>query len=496
MEAEEDVVQGMEPDAFKAWGKRFSLDHGGRFWNSPPLLPFKYVWADPLHLFLNLFNVAFDESIDFYCQHEFVIAQNKALIGQCDSIAGEINTVLARAHITARFGTAERKAFCGNDLRAQMEDPDVLPTILACIRPLYARMEPMSFAGDALKAREEKAKAEERASKPAAAGGGKAKGRRVDADDFDSTAGISREAAKRARKQQAELQAAVDKSRTFEERFEAHVHAMEQTVDGNYSWCVVNMLNALVEFYEFVHAKQWLADALAADALAAASVVVGKWSLGRGPHVTAAVQTRRTECKVRSMALAKDAIKTVGEAREQTYLHDLVYGLHRVFDVVLHLLLAGMQGCEHVNKQMKLSLVSQCPAANNNRLHTDGTRMQSDVAQAAVAKVMRTHIAEVRSSSLPQNLYGQALMGNVGWGSKVSKERKAKRDSKGFTVGSVPGLQALRAGVYSPQAHGVTSPATMEERLKNPPRKKRFAVPGPSLLRPDFMEPEPECVRY
>ena len=87
-------------------------------------------------------------------------------------------------------------------------------------------------------------------------------------------------------------------------------------------------------------------------------------------------------------------------------------------------------------------------------------------------------------------------MGNVGWGSKVSKERKAKRDSKGFTVGSVPGLQALRAGVYSPQAHGVTSPATMEERLKNPPRKKRFAVPGPSLLRPDFMEPEPECVRY
>ena len=156
----------------------------------------------PLHMFLNLFNVAFDESIDFYCQHEFVITENKTLIAQCDAIAAEINATLARAHITARFGTDERKAFCGNDLRALMEHADVLPDILRQIRPLYQRMEPCSFAGDALKARKEKLKLEERAEKEAAAGGKpKAGGGRVDADNFNQTAGITKAGAARIRKQ-------------------------------------------------------------------------------------------------------------------------------------------------------------------------------------------------------------------------------------------------------------------------------------------------------
>ena len=118
--------------------------------------------------------------------------------------------------------------------------------------------------------------------------------------------------------------------------------------------------------------------------------------------------------------------------------------------------------------------------------------MLGDVAQAAIGKVMRTHIAEVRGRSLPQNLYGQQLLGNCGWGSHVSLERKAKRDHKGFTAGSAAGLQALRAGTYSPQPHAVPSPSTMQERILDPPRRKRFAAPGPSLLRPDFIEPEAE----
>ena len=176
IEVEEDSMLSLEPDVFKARGKVFSLNHDGRFWNAPPLLPFKWVWPDPLHLFLNLFNVAFDESIDFYLQHEFVT--DKALINQCDVIAGEINATLARAHITARFGTDERKAFCGNDLRALMEHADVLPEILRLARPLYKRIEPFSFAGDAAKARKKKLKQEERAEKAAAeAASGKPKAR-------------------------------------------------------------------------------------------------------------------------------------------------------------------------------------------------------------------------------------------------------------------------------------------------------------------------------
>ena len=496
VEAEEEWVLRQEEGPFKAWSGRYSLLHEGRFWGSGPLLPFKWIWSDPLHLFLNLFNVAFDESIDFFVQHEFVSAESKDLIAQCDTIGRGVNSILAAAHITARFGTDERKAFCGNDLRALMQHTSVLPDIHALVSPLYARMEPLSFAADAHKARADKKKQEERMAKEAEAGSaGKAKKARVDADDFNETAGISKAAATRVRKSQAALKAAAEKVMSFDDRFEAHVAEMQQGVDGNYRWRVVNMLHGLVAFYEFVHEKQWLSDALAADdADAGGWWCAGVIQRGRGPAVTLAVQKRRSDCKERSMLLATDIISAVGTAREQTYLHDLVYGLHRVFDVVLHPLLAGMQGVEHVNKQMKLSLVSQCTAANNNRRDSEGNRMMGDVAQAAQAKVIRTHL-EARADNLPSNQYAQMLMGKLGWGSKVHVERTRQYDHKVLSAGATAGLAALLTGDHSPQFRppAVLSPGTMSERLLNPSRKKRLTVRVPSSLRPDFVEPEPGC---
>ena len=495
VEAEEDVCLDMEVDVFRAWGDRFSHSHGGRFWNSGPLLPFSWVWSDPLHLFLNIFNVAFDEGVGFFLQHEFVSTENKVLIRECDSISREINSVLARAHITARFGTAERKSFCGNDLRAMMEHPSVLPDMLSLVRPLYQRMEPYSFAADAAKARREQAKAVERLEKEQASakvgGGGKQKAARFDADDFNSTAGISKQAATRIRKQQAAVEVARDQTRTYEERFEAHVLQMQQAVDGNYGWRVVFMLTALVNFYEFVHAKKWLGDALAADADQGAGVV--GYGVGRGPAVRLAVTKRKEQCKEQALALAQDIVSTVGTAREQTYLHDLVYGLHRVWDVVLHPLLAGMQGCEHVNKDMKLCLVSQCTAGNNNRYSKGGERLLGDVAQAAVAKVVRQHISVHRAEHCPQNQYGQRLLGRLGWGSGESIARVAKHEHKVFLASSSAGMNALAAGTYSPVlvAAAVASPGTMADQLNAPSRKRRYDVAVPSQLRPDFLEPEP-----
>ena len=122
-----------------------------------------------------------------------------------------MNSTLAAAHITARFGTAERKAFCGNDLRALMSHASVLPDIMFAVRPLYERMEPYSFAADAAKARSDKAEGAGAARQRAGAqggGGGKKRAARVDADDFNETAGISKAAAKRVSKQQAALQKA------------------------------------------------------------------------------------------------------------------------------------------------------------------------------------------------------------------------------------------------------------------------------------------------
>ena len=174
--AEEDSVQLMDPAVFTCFRDRFSQRHGGMHWNSGMLLPARWIFSDPLHLFLNLFNVAFDETIDFYLQHEFVSSENKVLIVECDAIARKVNQILAAAHITARFGTAERKAFCGNDLRALMQHESVLPDVMCAVRPLYERMEPYSFAKDAAKARSEKRKAQERLDKELEQQGGGGEG--------------------------------------------------------------------------------------------------------------------------------------------------------------------------------------------------------------------------------------------------------------------------------------------------------------------------------
>jgi hypothetical protein len=460
-------------------------------WNSGMLLPARWVFSDPLHMFLNLFNVAFDETVDFYLQHEYVSSENKELIAECDEIARQVNRILAEAHITARFGTAERKAFCGNDLRALMEHASVLPDIMFAVRPLYERMEPYSFAADASKARTDKRKAQERLDRELEqqGGGGKKRAARVDADDFNETAGISKGAAKRVSKQQAALRKAADAALSFEEMFEHHVSAMAQAVEGNYKWRVVNLLNGLVQFYEFVHAKQWLSDALLAD-----KSTIGVVGLGKGVNVAAAVTLRRQQCMTRSREVAGDIVSTIGEARQQTYLHDLVYGVHRIFDVALHILHAGMQGVEHVNKQMKLIMVAQCTAANNNRRDTDGKRLLGDVAQTATAIVARSHIMNgPQSASLPSNQYSQMLQGRMGWGSAAYTQRTEKRDHKQFQAGSVSRLSAMQAGLYSPQQRtDAASPEPMAELLSQPSRKRRFDI-RPSQLRPAVDEGSDAC---
>ena len=151
-----------------------------------------------------------------------------------------------------------------------------------------------------------------------------------------------------------------------------------------------------------------------------------------------------------------------------------------------------MQGCEHVNKEMKLCLVSQCTAANNNRYGSSGKRMLGDVAQAAVAKVVRQHIVDTRAEACPQNQYGQRLLGRLGWGSGESLKRVASQAHKVFNAGSAVGLQALRAGTHSPQLlAAAASPNRMATRLAAPSRQRRYDPREHSVLRPDFIEPSP-----
>ena len=55
VEAEETQVSSLSPGDFKRFAEKFSHGHGGKHWNSGVLLPARWLYSDPLHLFLNLF---------------------------------------------------------------------------------------------------------------------------------------------------------------------------------------------------------------------------------------------------------------------------------------------------------------------------------------------------------------------------------------------------------------------------------------------------------
>ena len=153
-----------------------------------------------------------------------------------------------------------------------------------------------------------------------------------------------------------------------------------------------------------------------------------------------------------------------------------------------------MQGVEHVNKLMKLTMVSQVTAANNNRRDADGQRLLGDVAQTAVAIVSRSHIVNgPRAASLPSDQYSLMLQGKMGWGTAESVERHAKGEHKMFQAGSVSRLGAMQAGLYSPpQRTAAVSPEPMALLLANPSRKRRFEI-RPSPLGAATVEEDPGC---
>jgi hypothetical protein len=82
-------------------------------------------------------------------------------------------------------------------------------------------------------------------------------------------------------------------------------------------------------------------------------------------------------------------------------------------------------------------------------------------------------------------------MGSLNWGSRASQKRLEKRDHKVFGAKAAVGLRALREGMHSPQTEACASPVEMAALLSDPPRKKRMPC-GPTPLRPDFMEPDPD----
>ena len=62
------------------------------------------------------------------------------------------------------------------------------------------------------------------------------------------------------------------------------------------------------------------------------------------------------------------------------------------------------------------------------RHSTSGKRLLGDVAQVATAVVAHSHIVDTLAEDYPQDMYGQRMLGTLGWGKQSTLEHSKKHD--------------------------------------------------------------------
>ena len=244
----------------------------------------------------------------------------------------------------------------------------------------------------------------------------------------------------------------------------AYIHT-SQEVNGNYHWRVVNMFNELLNHYIYTHEMRWMCDDEEATPLYELTIA------------------RRNECAKRSLALARDILSCVGVQKDQSYIHDLVYGLNRLYDYVGTPLRAAMQGAEHVNKQMKDVLrVMTCAGGKG------GKGKYGDLAQMARVMQTKSHVISQMGEGLPHDKYSMQLQGRLSWNQPstsgaLSGSTSASPSASAPTAGSKGRKRfcdALASSATSMRSHLDTMPPPLP--LPAPRKTARLRRLPPKLL--------------
>ena len=217
------------------------------------------------------------------------------------------------------------------------------------------------------------------------------------------------------------------------------------------------MLHSLLDHYIFTHETRWMFDA--------------------GADLVAATVDRRNECKKRSRQLAQDILTCVGVETDQSYIHDLVYGLHKLYDQVGTPLRAAMQGIEHVNKQMKDILRLMVCAGGKGKT--------SDISQMSQIMRIKSHVISQRCASLPADKYSQMIQGKVSWQNmpqlieSPAPAASPPRAHKSFTDSLKSSSDTLRLNLApAPSNHTLPVPRQSSRRRRPAGSEESQSVPG------------------
>lgn len=333
-------LAGMSKSGRTAETRRLADLHHGVVPHQHGVLPFHHKVIEPMHGTHNEFNVLLDEAVH---QHLLVQSTDPKVKSAVLEKTHEINELWGSMHMQKRLyfgrdgnGTPQpAPAVNGPDMKVILRSPTLLPKTLDIMASLW----------DLTEVERKKSPVEKSTEAPASKQTGKKKKAKT---PLKKPATQAKKAKKPLKSHPARFDE-VDDSSDGENEEEAHQPSQTPAHQATCSSCfgapettysqrVAQAFSAFIDFYEYLHRNH-----------------AEKASLY--PRSTAAGRAKRAERADEAVKLViafeRAAIALVGEHRRRAYAHDLVYGMHKLYDLFGKPWNGACEGSEHAHQEVK-----------------------------------------------------------------------------------------------------------------------------------------------
>jgi len=334
--------------------RRLADKHDGVVPHQHGVLPFHHKVIEPMHGTHNEFNALLDEAVH---QHLLVQSNDQKVKKQVLQATGEITALWGSVHMQKRLyfgrdgdGTPQpAPAVNGPDMKVILRHPTLLPKTLDILSGLW----------DFTEAERKKSSAEESTEAPAPKQQAKKRAR--------AAAPAAKKPAKKGKKAKKshpvrfdEVEASSDDDIEEEANQPSQGWQQDQDVSGaaaaanqgsastarsccgapetTYCQRVAQAFSKFIEFYEYLHRNH--------DEKA--SLYPRSTEAGRAERAR-----RADEAVKRVIAFERAAIALIGEHRRRAYAHDLVYGMHKLYELFGKPWNGACEGSEHAHQEVK-----------------------------------------------------------------------------------------------------------------------------------------------
>ena len=380
-------VDAMSEKDQEKWHDEWSRAHFGQWFGRYPLLPYDYVVYDELHLAINQFNAITEEAFNSHLSRE---DGPKELQETLAKLRAELNALVQGAGIMLTYGEkGKTSAANGPKLKKMMRAANVLKQAVELMKPYYDLMEAEAHesvrhpsmtnaeanelretskgAGAALAAAAPAAPKRKVGQKKEKTGFAKKKKKSKAAPTMDARRPLIQPVAEDPEEEEEEEEGGGE---LFCPQVGQPHTAPEGAKYESYYSRVCKMFYTFCERWTFIHQND----------LELIDVDLRK--------------ARGKEAKMLGLAVATATIDCVGTKRQLTYLHDIYYGVQKLYEVLGKPYLASTEGNEHAHQEGKMAF---------KRCISHSCKRRCDSLQLMDFHHARRNVNSIGASELPRN---------------------------------------------------------------------------------------------